>query len=544
MKDDDIDSVCEEFSKLHPWFSKFIANQIYFITEIRPLEHEKYAELYSRLYQIESFSQNLKEKALKNLHLPFARHLFERNVITLDEIIADNDINDVFADVIPGYYDYLITEPQKISNYLVTKDWVYDGYHKNTIEHAIKFDDIEKFIEFYANADFDITKFACKGRFENYPSIIQGFFDYITFAAYYGSVNVFKFLIGNGMKPTQYTLRYAMSSGSAELVRLCLQNGTEMTFQDAKISAAYHRYDIMEWAKSNYDYQFIDCYNLETLLYITDKRIMQALLCDLIDLQYYDFARLYILRNCEINFCRNLETPLSIAVKGNDYKFVEFLLEKGAVCHLASDDRPRYAVFQCSSFKMFSLLKKHWFDPKAEFADRQSAFSQLIAYCDEKTIDFMIEQKIKPIQNDLRFAIAKGNLKLVKYFVEEWKLKLGVDSLRLAYTRGCADIVNYILSQGVTPVTPFCVPKKSMKSIREICEKHGIEFIFGPNEVNRYCIKIMHDQFPDFKLSQHTFCQNFDDLISYYENGDFTCQNILGYEYEMISSLRRAFIKD
>ena len=90
---------------------------------------------------------------------------------------------------------------------------------------------------------------------------------------------------------------------------------------------------------------------------------MQPILLDLIESGYFDFARLFIIRGCEINFEMNLETPLSMAARCNDIKFVQFLLERGAKEFLTNPDRPRYPIFQCSNYQNFELLRDKWFDP-------------------------------------------------------------------------------------------------------------------------------------------------------------------------------------
>ncbi|EAY04482.1 hypothetical protein TVAG_194470 [Trichomonas vaginalis G3] len=232
----------------------------------------------------------------------------------------------------------------------------------------------------------------------------------------------------------------------------------------------------------------------------------------------------------------NLETPLSMAARCNDIKFVQFLLERGAKEFLTNPDRPRYPIFQCSNYQNFELLRDKWFDPNVVYPERQSPFAMLFSYSDEKTINFMIQQKVKPIQRDIHFAANNGNLSCLKYFVDECGLKLNKETLQIALSKGQTEMVDYIISKGIH-CDPANIPKHKIEEIKKIYEKYNLKFEFSEYETNRYCIKYAIASNPEFKLSERNFAESFDDLLCYYQNGVRTCKRIRCANYELIDDM-------
>ncbi|EAX94239.1 hypothetical protein TVAG_001560 [Trichomonas vaginalis G3] len=124
------------------------------------------------------------------------------------------------------------------------------GYPK-TIQVAIKTDDIDLFQELSNSANFSIDQHIRPSVFEpcnfvqSEPSLIQ-------YAAFYGSLRIFKFLLLNGADLNQEDAngtnlaQFVVAGGNIEMVRICQQRKCDFN-GCLQVATRFFRFDIFDW---------------------------------------------------------------------------------------------------------------------------------------------------------------------------------------------------------------------------------------------------------------------------------------------------------
>ena len=117
-------------------------------------------------------------------------------------------------------------------------------YPKNSIEYAIKFDDIDLLQNICAGIDFDISKKVKKNASDGI--FMSDELTAIELAAACGSLQCFKYLFMNNATIDENVAEYAIIGGNIEIIHICEQHGC--TFANgAKTALLYHRNDVYDW---------------------------------------------------------------------------------------------------------------------------------------------------------------------------------------------------------------------------------------------------------------------------------------------------------
>ncbi|EAX84886.1 hypothetical protein TVAG_330340 [Trichomonas vaginalis G3] len=205
-----------------------------------------------------------KHKQLRNIVFAIFADLIEStdkenfdyfmNVIMEETMTSDhfmnstpNDPQSVFNQWIKQFYTKkTFQERQEFQIYMFNH-----GGHNNDAISALRTDNLALLQEQIASDEIDIDEVVPSSLFEqsyflkNEPSLIQ-------YAAYFGSVSCFKYLLMNGADLSyvdynnQTLISYAIASGNLELIRLCEQKGLD--FKNALSASAYFwRFDVFSW---------------------------------------------------------------------------------------------------------------------------------------------------------------------------------------------------------------------------------------------------------------------------------------------------------
>lgn len=137
------------------------------------------------------------------------------------------------------------------NNWSLLKECYLNGGYPGTMQVAIKTDDIDLFQEISNSPNFSLDQHIRPSVFEpchfvqSEPSLIQ-------YAAFYGSLKIFKFLLLNGADLTQEdadgsTLaQFVVAGGNVEMVRICQQRKCDFS-GCLQVATRFFRFDIFDW---------------------------------------------------------------------------------------------------------------------------------------------------------------------------------------------------------------------------------------------------------------------------------------------------------
>lgn len=216
----------------------------------------------------------------------------------------------------------------------------------DSLAECLKSDNIEAFQEYASAPDFDFNQIIPCTRFEdNYFSSKRP--QLIDYAAYYGSIKCFKFLLLNHAEleyrvVDQLTFpQCVIAGGHLEIVRILEQNNCDFN-KVLHIAAQYHRNEIFDWLVQN---KFPDLSTPEHVMLLTTCAVSNNIPCIITTLEHnanpYDLSMVAAFKalsfeagfllasipTTDINqFDANMTNSLMyIALGGNEFWLREFL---------------------------------------------------------------------------------------------------------------------------------------------------------------------------------------------------------------------------
>lgn len=137
------------------------------------------------------------------------------------------------------------------------------GENLDSIPNAIRHDDSDTLQKLFISTNFKINDRATSSEYE-----IYGFMNkkstLVEYAAFFGAVKCFKYLMLNGAKYPRYVFEIAIAGGNSEIIHLIEQNESFFISNNSAYNGIlFHRQDIFEWLISNYPSA---APNFETLL--------------------------------------------------------------------------------------------------------------------------------------------------------------------------------------------------------------------------------------------------------------------------------------
>ena len=141
------------------------------------------------------------------------------------------------------------------------EDPFYEFIYQNDIAEMIRKDDIEALKDFLnCNPSADIKEcsvinFTMEEMLTIRPihrfSGTLNTFTYIEFAAFYGSINCFKYFIMNDCGIIGGEAKFAIAGGESEIIRILEQKGIDYS-NLLRMSICYHHYELSDWLMANY----------------------------------------------------------------------------------------------------------------------------------------------------------------------------------------------------------------------------------------------------------------------------------------------------
>jgi len=227
------------FSKLDIDDSDFIINHLVIYPSLRPLELDKIVHLSKMYCDDLCFRQKLLKKASKSCYIMVYR-LFMDDIYTFNEVFhyleCENSI--IFG-------CYFMNEFNDFSNYISSKtipdDFDMDlldrendlktiiqyGFMPSTIEFCLKYDDFFSFKDIVL--DFSDLK-SRELRWSLFEwSHIPTSLDALSFAGFFGSTRIFKYLLMNGFPINEIIMENIVCSGNFDLFHCCYDSMSDLS---------------------------------------------------------------------------------------------------------------------------------------------------------------------------------------------------------------------------------------------------------------------------------------------------------------------------
>lgn len=302
------------------------------VSNKRPNQQKLFAD-----FALQLLNRTPVRSALQILLLNFGtpqlvRFLYDAGIFTIDEIkrkCAYNDVfrfffqpdinftldylrNKLFEGIMRSYDDTL-----KPNDFAVLKEWIYDGWSKDTKGYILKHDLVDNLKDLVQD-DPEMAK----GKLKWSPFEVEIEDEIVTMlnaAAYFGSQKCFMYLAELIEDDEFDCAKYAVLGGNQEIISYCQKRNANFD-------------DCQTWASASYRYQLFD----SMLALDTVPPFLHM------ELTIRNFSVFFFL--ARKGFDPNMKQPkseltlISIACSQGDINFVKYLLSKGAKPSLKSDE--------------------------------------------------------------------------------------------------------------------------------------------------------------------------------------------------------------
>ena len=210
--------------------------------------------------------------------------------------------DDLFSDF---EYDYV---PEETKEFNIDEDKRMIGENDNEICEIIRKDLIEEFIIYVNKNDIPLNMKVKKSIYETDLFLCKSSISLISYAAYFGSVQIFKYLYLNGVILTSNEWLLAIHSDNEELIHIFEEQNIEkgykenMGFYEYAIQCHYN--DVARYVEENYlndeikekdkyyKHQWIEFYNFS--LFQNDFSNIPFILGFLVEYDYYTLVELFL----------------------------------------------------------------------------------------------------------------------------------------------------------------------------------------------------------------------------------------------------------
>ena len=232
-------------------------------------------------------------------------------------------------------------EALKKNDWELHKQLVQEGVNPSNLARAIRNDDVEKFQEISSQANFDFNQTIKPSLYERCSFINKEDVSLVDYAAFFGSIKCFRFLLLNGQK-IKSTFKYAVAGGNLEIIHHCEQNQTsfERSYQAA---IEFHRNDIFYYLYENKIIQFNNLTRLgEECIRYDNYEILEYLEKEGMKIDISIIKTLTIAGNLPLfkyfhNAKRSLKDSLFLSVKSGNFELVKYILEQEGIDINAKD---------------------------------------------------------------------------------------------------------------------------------------------------------------------------------------------------------------
>ena len=409
-------------------------------------------------------------------------YLIDEKIMVIDkaifDIIAKRRTNDKDIFNLGQYYKYFFTEMKpfideksikKMMEYLPEdfEERRRIGENENYICELIRKDSIDEFIEYINKTNYKIKQERQPSDFrmvyyldEMYPDIYspcatidRSFFEtnqflldknilsLIEYAAFYGSVQIFKYLYKNGIRLTKPLWEYAVHGENAEIIHILEENGFKPDERSLKESIKCHHLDITNYILNNY--QINDSFNKLTqclknfnFICIEDDQINNLIFLDLCKYDYCSLVEILLkINNFDINRLEKRGKkelrPFHVAImKGN----------KDIVKQLISSDK-----LDINS-KIITFFTSKIVDKPEDIFEEKTALQITIEKNDLETFQILLSNKQIDVNNKsktyyekekentylektpLFIAIERGNITMIQQLLSKEDIDINAKS--------------------------------------------------------------------------------------------------------------------
>lgn len=288
--------------------------------------------------------------------------LIEKNLLDQNEILKNKNVT------LPLYFAHLMTPDQiqraqrvnsfnnedkypafaQIVKSTDPKQWIpvhrynaHLGMNTTPINYAIRFDRIDDLMKYIKSPQFKNDGKVMSCMYER-CSFVNEKPKFVEYAAFFGSVECFKYFISNGDDKVSDIFRYAICSGNPDIIKICSDLKSTL-LGTLSLSIEYHHQVISEWLVDvkNQIYDQISIQNcfrfcsFEMFIYMLKKGVNANYF--LLEATHYDnlLAVLFLLqiKGINVNFqdSRKGLTPLHYACQNRNLNIVRLLVNMNSI---------------------------------------------------------------------------------------------------------------------------------------------------------------------------------------------------------------------
>ena len=368
-------------------------------TSIRPKKWKLYAKLWVELQK--KFQDFFNFDVVIEANPAFGRLLYEE--------CLEKEQDFVTKEIIEKSLKGSAAETKRLFSNEITKEDILRGYEKESIEAAIKCDDVDAFKNISRKDGFDFNMQVKINKYETVTKLKK--IDLLSFAAYYGSINTFNELLAM-IKPNEITAKFAVRGLNMQIIEKVKSSGISLQ-RTLKPAVQYNSIEIADFILSNYK---------------TWEAVKSALdYCN-----FFTIGMLYYVNVLRVNINEVSDFGKSSMFKAASCGSIPaamILVEKGAdVNSVLIDDYPIHAACKSRSLAMVKFLANKNADVTSVAQDGSTSLMFAVKAGDLPTIKFLLEKYSN-------IGIEKANAQ-------------GFTALHYAALSGRDDITSLLLSKG------------------------------------------------------------------------------------------------
>ena len=445
--------------------------------EIRPKYAELYLNILERLYKLFPQTDYL---TCYTSERHYIRQLLYRRGFFGEELVKN-------FDNIPTYEELIsIYQPESIQVYL-------------------RDDDIQHFQEYVLQSSgFDFNMQLPTASNSPIRKIHSDSVSLAQFAAFYGSLKCFKYILLNDVTLDDDICKFAVAGGNIEIIHILEQKECQFKYPCFYTSIQYHRNDIADWLLLHYNCEevsLIDCLNIfneEAFVFFLENckdvnaqdylafscytgnyYVINALLKHGANIHqgknpaiinacykgYLVIVKLLLENGANINQMGDLNTPLSTACERSRRDVVKFLVEKGADVNLLEKHKRSPLSISCSQGDVESVrvLLDHGalIDNGAEYPLINASTNgslEIVKMLVEKGAD--VNKLDSNGNTPLSITCSNNNIAIINYLIDHNADVNQGNALYNACENGNLEVAKLLIEKGANvnkgPNTPLC----------------------------------------------------------------------------------------